>query len=255
MIARAALFALLLAAHASAATPDDYRAFAVEQAKLHVPGTMKNPRSAEFDDESVQTVPLVDWGNGKTVWMQVGGIVRGTNTFNAVVPSRWSACVAEVNGELQIGILTVGSKVIHAGKASDLAVLELKRVAREQADKAEAKLAAVEAESAAARERKSAAMREEASRLRDEIKARGEAKEADAERARVERIRQQGRRDGHAVVSAAGKARGRLTEAEIKKRGKAAAAKAKIADDDAETYASGFMSGALAAKSGQPLPY
>jgi hypothetical protein len=255
MIARAAFLALLLAAQASAATPEEYREFAVEQAKLHVPGTMKNPRSAEFDDESVQSVPLVDWGNGKTVWMQVGGIVRGTNTFNAVVPSRWSASVAEIDGELQLGIITLGGKVVHAGKASDLALLELKRVIREQGAKTRAKIQAGAAESAAANERDKAAMREEAGRIRDALKEQDDAREAQAERARVERIRQQGRRDGHAVVSAAGKARGRLTEVEITKRSKAAAAKAKIADGDAETYASGFMSGALAAKAGKPLPY
>jgi hypothetical protein len=253
MIARAAVLALLLAAQASAATPEEYRAFAVEQAKLHVPGTMKNPRSAEFDDESVQSVPLVDWGNGKTVWMQVGGTVRGTNTFNAVVPSSWSASVAEIDGELQIGIITLSGKVIHAGKASDLALLEIKRVIREQGAKTRAKIEAGAAESAAASERDKAAMRQEAGRIRAALKVEDEAQAAQADRARVDTIRRQGRRDGYAAVSATGKARGRLTDAEIKKRSKAAAAKAGFTDADAEAYASGFMSGALVAKAGQSL--
>ena len=253
MIARAVLLALLVAAQASAATPDEYRAFAVEQAKLHVPGSMNNPRSAEFDDQSVQSVPLADWGNGKTVWWRVEGIVRGTNAFNAVVPSGWSASVAEVDGELQVGLIMMGSKVIHAGEAADLAVIEIKRGIREQGAKARAKLEASAAESAAASERESAAMRKEAGRIRAALKEEDEAQAAQAERARVDKIRRQGRRDGHVAVSATGKARGRLTDAEIKKRSKAAAAKAGFADADAEAYASGFISGALVAKSGQPL--
>ena len=253
MIARAAFLALLLAAQASAATPEEYREFAVEQAKLHVPGTMKNPRSAEFDDESVQSVPLVDWGNKKTVWMEVGGIVRGTNTFNAVVPSRWSASVAEIDGELQIGVITVGGKMVYVGKAADLAVLELKRVIREQGAKTRAKIEAGAAESAAANERDKAAMREEARRIREALQEQDEAQETQDKWAHVDKIRRQGRRDGYAAVSATGKARGRLTDAEIKKRARAAAAKAGFAGADAEAYASGFRSGALVAKSGKPL--
>lgn len=253
MIALAAFVAIVVAAHASAATTDEYRAFAVDQAKLHVPGSMKNPRSAEFDDESVESVPLPDWGNGKTVWMRVGGVVRGTNAFNAIVPSRWSVSVAEVDGELQVGLIMVGSKVVHAGEAADLAVLELKRVAREQGEKARAELDALIAESAVAKERDSAAMRKEAERIRADIRARQESSDAQAESLRLKKIWRQGRNDGYAVITATGKARGRLTQSDIKKRASAAVKKARIPDEDAAEYVAGFISGAAVAKSGQPL--
>lgn len=253
MIARSCLLALALAVHASAATVGEYRAFAVQQAKEHVPPSLKNPRSAEFDDSAVKAIPLVGWGEGKGVWMRVDGVVRATNAFNAVVPSRWSAYVTEIDGSLELGILTVGENVVHVGTASKQAVLELERLAMERKEQADADAQASLAKAAAAKERDRAAMRGEADRLRAELKSKQDSRAAALELRRVDAIRLQGRRDGHAAVSAMGKARGRLTDADAKKRADAAAAKAGIPQGDVAAYVSGYLSGAALAKAGQPL--
>ena len=71
---------------AIAATPAEMEAFALAEAQKRIPKKLKNPKSAEFDEESLESAPLVGWGDGKRIWRRVEGVVRGTNGFGGVVP-------------------------------------------------------------------------------------------------------------------------------------------------------------------------
>lgn len=251
MIRTAILVVLLLGVSAVAATPDEQRAFAVEQAREHVPAAMKNPRSAEFDETSVEAVPIVEWG--PPGWLRVSGIVRGTNAFNAVVPNRWSAYVTELDGKPALGVIMLGDTLVHAGPQAKPVLEQMERMARERKEKAEAALAAQRAKADADQAAAKAQRMQEADAIRTQIAERRQAKADAEETRRVAQVRNRGRRDGFAAVNTMGRAKTRLTDAEAAKRAKRAATQAKIPADDVEAYVDGWLSGAATAKAGQLL--
>lgn len=251
MIRFALLAVLVMAARASAATPAEYRDVALKAAREHVPKVLKNPRSAEFDEGSIKCVPLVEWGS--PVWVRVSGVVRGTNAFNAVVPSQWSAYLTEVDGKPTLGLLMLKDTLVHAGPDAKTVLEHMERVAIEQKEISEAKLAALRAKTDEALAARKAELVKQADAIRDDLAKKRQA-QSDAEALlRIEKLRRRGRQDGFAAVNAMGRAKSRLTDAEATKRAKRDAMKANIPAADVDDYVSGWVSGAASAKAGQPL--
>lgn len=77
--------------------PEGARGAAFEFAKQLIPPALKNPASAKFEWESVEylrtvRMPATDDHEAANIII-CQGIVRATNSFNAVVPSEWSVCM------------------------------------------------------------------------------------------------------------------------------------------------------------------
>jgi hypothetical protein len=78
---------------AEATAPTGCRGAAFTFAKSAIKSALKNPHSADFDWESVKyrrTIRLRSKETGaESAVVCVGGVVRATNSFGAVVPSEW----------------------------------------------------------------------------------------------------------------------------------------------------------------------
>lgn len=252
MICRACIVAALLSASLLAAEPEELRDFALGQAEQHLPASMNNPASADFDATSVKSVPLEHWTEGGR-WFKVSGVVRGTNAFNAVVPNLWTAYVVERDAGLELGLLLIKDRVIHAGPAGADALKELERVVQRLRDEQAAAEAKDQQRRAAREDAERRANAKEIERLKAEIAMSQQSRAEAAEAARIAKVREQGRRDGHESTAAMGRAKGRLSEKEAGRRAKKAATAGRIPEGDIDAYVDGYVSGAMTAKAGKPL--
>lgn len=252
MIYRAGLLAVLLSASALATEPEAMHKFALAQAQKHLPAKMNNPASADFDADSVKSRALEGWTAGGR-WFEVSGVVRGTNAFNAVVPNRWTAYVVNRDEQLELGLLMIKDKVVHAGPAGPEAIEELERILQGMRDEQAAAESHGQQKRAAKEDAERRATAKEVEALRAQIAMRRQSRSEAAEAVRLSAVRERGRVDGHAKTMAMGYGRGRLSEKEAEKRARKAAAAAKIADADIESYVDGYVSGAMTAKAGKPL--
>jgi hypothetical protein len=209
---------------AIAATPAEMEAFALAEAQKRIPKKLKNPKSAEFDDESLESAPLVGWGDGKRIWRRVEGVVRGTNGFGGVVPNDWSAYVADSDGELTVAAVLLEGDFVYRGELSDVVSEEFDRMLRE--------------------------IQEERDRERRERQAVLDAQmQQNQEMQRVERIRRTGHDTGAQMANAMGPAKMRLSEKEAASRAKKYAKQAKLNEDDTKLFIEGFVAGVTSAKS------
>lgn len=96
-LAFAAVAVAALAGQTLAADAKAIRDEALSLAKATVPQAMKDPDSARFDPDavSVKKLPGDRFGEEGEVFYLVTGVVRGKNSFGAVVPSEWAAIVRE----------------------------------------------------------------------------------------------------------------------------------------------------------------
>jgi hypothetical protein len=217
--------ALSVAAEAQTATLVEAETAALTAAKIHVPKAMKNPKSAEFDEDTIDSAPLVGWGDGTAVWRRVEGVVRGTNSFGGVVPNDWTAYVAEIDGQLTVEAIMLEDKFIHSGPLGDVVLEEFKRV-----------LAEAQEERDQERQKRQAETNERMKKINEEE--------------RIARVKRQGKETGFAMANAMGYAKMRLTDKEAQRRGKKYAQKAKLDDEETELFVEGFVSGVAAAKEG-----
>lgn len=206
------------------ATPEETHAIALQEARKHIPKTMKNPKSAEFDEETLDSQPLIGWGDGTATWRRVTGVVRGTNSFGGVVPNDWTAYVAEINGELTVQVIMLEDSIVFKG--------ELASVVQEERTKR---------------------LREMQQELEKENRERAAVAEAEREKReeeqRVRRIQNQGREAGSNMARAmALNARMRITKNEAASRAKKLAKKADMNADDTALFVEGFVSGVEQAK-------
>jgi hypothetical protein len=88
--------------------PDGARGAAFEFAKKLLTPALKNPASATFEWESVQYIRTVRMpakdGQDAADIVICEGVVRATNSFNAIVPSEWTVCMHH-DGEVYTPIL------------------------------------------------------------------------------------------------------------------------------------------------------
>lgn len=187
---------------------------------------MKNPRSAEFDRNSVVVHPLGKW-MGDTPSFRVTGTVRGANSFNAVVPSEWTAYVVHRDGVDTVAMVIFDYKVVHLGKhGADVAKqLEADRIAVEREANAKLELAMAED-----RER-----REEQGRR-------------DTEQRRVDSLRARGRRAGEQAAENMGTAISRMDHKEAERRAKREVLRQKIDKGDADDFVHGYVAGMMDSK-------
>jgi len=221
----AILFMFLTSARvARAATPEEIQAIALQEARKHIPKTLKNPKSAEFDEEALDSQPLIGWGDGTAIWRRVTGVVRGTNSFGGVVPNDWTAYVAEINGELTVHLIMLEDSYVYKGELASVVMEERTKLVREM----QAELEKENRERAAVAE----AEREERE-----------------EEQRVRRIQNQGREAGSNMARAmALTARMRISKNEAASRAKKLAKKANMNADDTALFVEGFVSGVEQAK-------
>jgi hypothetical protein len=235
----AAGIALALSCPALAGTPEQAERLALSAAEKAVPKALKNPKSAEFDRDSVLAEPLGNWlPDVEAEVYKVTGVVRATNSFNAVVPSTWTAYVVDEGDTAFVSVLKLDNDVIGRGVLSfdiqrklmdeERVVIEAARVAQEKG--------------------------EAASRARQEEMRK---RQADLEELRIasqklERARDAGRSAGQRMVSAMGPAASRLTAKDAEKRAKKEALRLRVEDQDVEPFIDGYVSGALAAKPRKP---
>lgn len=194
---------------------------------------MNNPRSAEFDRQSVVVDDLGDW-LGETPSFKVSGVVRGTNAFNAVVANRWIAYVVHADGKDSVAMVLLNDKVVHLGSRGADVVKQLAadKAAAEQRD-ADAKMAAKEKYDAEF----------EAERAR-----RVEQAKQDAEVQRLQSIRAKGRRAGEQLAEAMEKALFRVDAKEAERRAKREAARLRVDKADTDQFVHGFVAGMMDAK-------
>lgn len=221
----AILFMLLISVRAArAATPEEIQAIALQEARKHIPKTMKNPKSAEFDEETLDSQPLIGWGDGTASWRRVTGVVRGTNSFGGVVPNEWTAYVAEINDELAVHLIELEDSIVYEGELASIVLEERAKLLRE--------------------------MRAELEKENRERAAIAEAeREKREEEQRVRRIQNQGREAGSNMARAMTlNARMRITKNEAASRAKKLAKKADMNADDTALFVEGFVSGVEQAK-------
>lgn len=194
---------------------------------------MNNPRSAEFDRQSVVVDDLGDW-LGETPSFKVSGVVRGTNAFNAVVPNRWTAYVVHADGKDSVAMVLLEDKVVHLGTRGADVVQQL------AADKA--------AEEQRAADAKMAAKAKYDAEFEAERERRVEQAKQDAEVQRLQSIRAKGRRAGEQVAESMGKALPRVDAKEAERRAKREAARLKVDKADTDQFVHGFVAGVMDAK-------
>lgn len=214
-----------------AADLEQVAALALDTARDSVPKAMKNPASAEFDAESVVAAPVDKWlrDDGLVVY-RVTGTVRGTNSFNAVVPSRWTAYVVESAKSLDVSLIEYGEQMVHKGNHGLAVANAMSRDVQEKLD-------------ADKQSRKAAAKK-----ILDQVE---EGRAAAADRKELQRqsaVRQNGERAAEQAASRMGQALVRLTEKEAAKRGRQQAIQSKVPPDDVDLFVDGYLRGILAAK-------
>ena len=223
--------ALLFAGPAQA--NGDAEAAAFNAARIFVPKAMKDPSSADFDWKSLNTRRLrsdqLELGEDSAYITE--GVVRGKNSFGAVVPSKWSAIVLESGGKYSTEVVFLDGKVIVADPKGTEILLRIERLKAEKSDAARKE--AIEAGQAKAAEA-AALNRKESARLADEI--------------RVAKARAQGVEAGKAAAEQLGKAIVRISEKEIASRAKREAVKRKIPEGDRDDFIDAFSGAVEAAK-------
>jgi len=228
MILRTLAFLALCATHIGPALAQDrdiIPSLAFMVAKEAIPPAMKNPRSAEFDRESVFTDELRGWLPGdELLAFKVSGVVRGTNSFNAVVPNDWTAYVVWDGEKESTALVLFSGKVVYRGKHAS-AVLE--------------QMAADEA----------AELKKKTDAFAEAQERRMEQGRRDTEQRRVDSLRSRGRRAGEQMASAMGKAVSRLNDKEAERRARKEATKQKVELDDVEHFVHGYLAGATSVKS------
>jgi hypothetical protein len=231
LLATVALVMLSSAGVAFAISDVENEAF--NAAKLLVPKAMKDPSSADFDSKSFRTRKLKSDQLGiedETAYL-VDGIVRGKNSFGAVVPSKWSAIVVEAGGELTTEVIFLDGDVIASNPKGAKMLLRMNQLKDERFQQG----------------------------LRDlEDRGRAETRSADerdrinamtfADRQRVNRVRSEGVEAGKAAAEQLGKALVRISEKEIASRAKREAVKRKVPDGDRDDFIDAFSGAVEAAK-------
>lgn len=96
--------------------PEGARGAAFEFAKQLISPTLKNPASAKFDWESVEylrtvRMPATDDHEAANIVI-CQGIVRATNSFNAVVPSEWTMCMHHDGAGYALILANLDDKVV-----------------------------------------------------------------------------------------------------------------------------------------------
>ena len=235
----AALIAALLSRPVLAGTPEQAERLALSAAEKAVPKALKNPKSAEFDRDSVLCEPLVGWlPDVEATVYKVSGIVHATNSFNAVVPSTWTAYVVDEGDTSFVSVLKLDNDVIGRGVLSfDI----LRKLMEEEQAVIEAARQSKEKGEAASRARQEEMRKREA-----------ELEELRIASQKLERARDVGRSAGQRMASAMGPAASRLTAKDAEKRAKKEASRLRVEDQDVEPFVDGYVSGALAAKPRKP---
>lgn len=213
------------------------RGAACESAKRLIPRAMKDPSSAEFDWSSVAAEQVADGTLGMSgkKFFRVSGVVRGKNSFGAVVPSKWTAIVQSVDGSLPVELLFLdGSVVAKTEEGRDILGRLAQKKLREEAERGQAVVRGIDAFFDAEKEKAAELRRERAAMF---------------ERQRVDAIRRDGSKAGKLAAEKMGRALGRISEKEMASRGKKEAARVKVAESDVESFVGGFVDGMNAAKS------
>jgi len=223
--------AILFAPQANA--NGDAEASALTAAKIFVPKAMKDPSSADFDWKSLNTRKLrsdqLELGDDSAYI--VDGIVRGKNSFGAVVPSKWSAIVIESEGKCRTEVVFLDGKVIVSDPKGAEILLRIERLKAEKAEvarKEAAEIGQAKAAEAAALNRK------ESAKLADQV--------------RIAKARSLGVEAGKEAAVQLGKALVRISEKEIASRAKREALKRKVPEGDRDDFIDAFCGAVEAAK-------
>lgn len=233
----AAVAFLTLSSAGIAIAVSDVENEAFNAAKLLVPKAMKDPSSADFDSKSFRTRKLKSDQLGiddETAYL-VDGIVRGKNSFGAVVPSKWSAIVVDAGGELKTEVIFLDGDVIASNPKGAKMLLRMNQLRDERFQQGLRDL-----EDRGRAETRSAEDRDRINTMNS------------ADRQRVNRVRAEGVEAGKSAAEQLGKAIVRISEKEIASRAKREAVKRKIPEGDRDDFVDAF-SGAVEAAKAKPF--
>lgn len=104
-------------ANAQIEPPEGARGAGFTFAKQLISPVLKNPKSADFDWGSVEVTRVMPIkpaaeGDDPTLVVCVQGIVRATNSFNAIVPERWIVLMHHEDEQYQPIIVQHGEQII-----------------------------------------------------------------------------------------------------------------------------------------------
>jgi len=210
-------YAIIFAAAVSAAiataeevAPEGARGAAFEFAKRAITPTLKNPDSAKFEWESVRVnraIPVKRKDGTEEKVVIVSGVVRATNSFNAVVPSEWKVMM------------------LHNADGYETMTVSLDREFVVKTERGEKFLNAMVERQEATRQKNREAEQQTASR-----------------RAALEAAHNAGRESGDAVASRFGRNVKTASDALVEKQLDRAQKLSKLSDDDEiEQFKNGFM--------------
>lgn len=214
-------------AMAEEVAPDGARGAAFELAKRSITPTLKNPDSAKFDWETVRVkraIPVKSKDGSEEKVVIVSGVVRATNSFNAVVPSEWTVMMLHNADGYETMTVSLDKQFVvktERGEKFLNAMVERKEIARQN-------------------------------EIQVEQRSREKEQQAAAKRAALEAAHNAGRDSGNSVAARFGRNVKTASDALVEKQLQRAKKDSKLSDnEEIEQFQNGFMAAIRDAREGK----